>query len=96
MKNGDIAMMFITSGGDASDLRDGKDLRRLAISMKVCAEGKPLPCNVRCASHVGHQRELHSSTCRAACHATMHFAAAASKQQDVMMHACAGRDLRGA
>jgi hypothetical protein len=28
-------MMMITSGGDEADLRDGKDLRRLALSMQV-------------------------------------------------------------
>jgi len=28
-------MMMITSGGDEADLRDGKDLRRLALSMQI-------------------------------------------------------------
>ena len=35
MKNGDMAMMFITSKGDEPDVRDGKDLRRLALGLKV-------------------------------------------------------------
>lgn len=35
IKNGEITMMMITSGGDEADLRDGKDLRRLALSMQV-------------------------------------------------------------
>jgi hypothetical protein len=28
-------MMMITSGGDEPDLRDGKDLRRLALTLQV-------------------------------------------------------------
>jgi hypothetical protein len=32
-------MMMITSGGDEADLRDGKDLRRLALSMQARAGG---------------------------------------------------------
>lgn len=35
IKNGEITMMMITSGGDEADLRDGKDLRRLALSMQI-------------------------------------------------------------
>ncbi|KAI8463160.1 MAG: hypothetical protein J3K34DRAFT_527209 [Monoraphidium minutum] len=35
IKNGDVTMMMITSGGDEADLRDGKDLRRLALSMQI-------------------------------------------------------------
>lgn len=35
MRNGQIQMMIITSTGDEPDVRDGKDLRRLALSMKV-------------------------------------------------------------
>ena len=35
MRNGEIDMMFITSTGDEPDVRDGKDLRRLALSLKV-------------------------------------------------------------
>eukprot|EP00775_Hariotina_reticulata_P009331 gene9331-9495_t len=35
LKNGDITMMMITSSGDEPDLRDGKDLRRLALTMQV-------------------------------------------------------------
>ena len=35
MKNGDIAMMFITSTGDEPDVRDGKNLRRSALSLKI-------------------------------------------------------------
>lgn len=35
LKNGEIQMMFITSAGDEADVRDGKDLRRLALAAKV-------------------------------------------------------------
>lgn len=35
MRNGEIDMMFITRSGDEPDVRDGKDLRRLALSLKV-------------------------------------------------------------
>ncbi|CAL8467948.1 g7486 [Coccomyxa elongata] len=35
MKNGDISMMFITSTGNEEDVRDGKNLRRLALALKV-------------------------------------------------------------
>ena len=35
MKNGDIAMMFITSTGDEPDVRDGKNLRRNALALKI-------------------------------------------------------------
>ncbi len=35
MKNKEVTMMMITSGGDESDLRDGKDLRRLALALQV-------------------------------------------------------------
>ena len=35
IKNGEVVMMMITSGGDEADLRDGKDLRRLALSMQI-------------------------------------------------------------
>jgi len=35
MKNGDIAMMFITSAGDEPDVRDGKNLRRAALALKI-------------------------------------------------------------
>jgi carbamoyl-phosphate synthase large subunit len=35
IKNGELVMMMITSGGDEADLRDGKDLRRLALSMQI-------------------------------------------------------------
>ena len=38
MRNGEIDMMFITSTGDEPDVRDGKDLRRLALSLKVRRE----------------------------------------------------------
>jgi hypothetical protein len=37
LKNGEITMMMITSSGDEPDLRDGKDLRRLALTLQVCA-----------------------------------------------------------
>lgn len=36
LKNGEITMMMITSSGDEPDLRDGKDLRRLALTLQVC------------------------------------------------------------
>lgn len=35
LKNGDITLMMITSSGDEPDLRDGKDLRRLALTLQV-------------------------------------------------------------
>lgn len=35
LKNGEIAMMIITSTGDESDVRDGKELRRAALAHKV-------------------------------------------------------------
>ena len=35
IKNGDIAMMMITSKGDEPDVRDGKNLRRLSLGLKV-------------------------------------------------------------
>lgn len=35
LKNGEITMMMITSSGDEPDLRDGKDLRRLALTLQV-------------------------------------------------------------
>eukprot|EP00879_Flechtneria_rotunda_P008192 GHRR01008582.1.p1 GENE.GHRR01008582.1~~GHRR01008582.1.p1 ORF type:complete len:946 (+),score=318.01 GHRR01008582.1:215-3052(+) len=35
LKNGDITLMMITSSGDEADLRDGKDLRRLALTLQV-------------------------------------------------------------
>jgi carbamoyl-phosphate synthase large subunit len=35
LKNGDIKMMIITSAGDEPDVRDGKDLRREALSQSV-------------------------------------------------------------
>ena len=35
LKNGEIQMMFVTSTGDEADVRDGRDLRRLALGAKV-------------------------------------------------------------
>ena len=35
MRNGEVGMLFITSTGDEPDVRDGKDLRRLALSLKL-------------------------------------------------------------
>lgn len=35
MKNHEIVLMMMTSGGDESDLRDGKTLRRLALTMNI-------------------------------------------------------------
>ena len=35
LKNGEIQMMFVTSAGDEADVRDGRDLRRLALAAKV-------------------------------------------------------------
>ena len=35
MKNKEIAMMFITSTGDEPDIRDGKNLRRSALALKI-------------------------------------------------------------
>jgi hypothetical protein len=40
LKNGEITMMMITSTGDEPDLRDGKDLRRLALSLQVGEGGR--------------------------------------------------------
>jgi carbamoyl-phosphate synthase large subunit len=48
MKNGEVTLMMVTSSGDEPDLRDGRDLRRLALTLQVCcclpvvgrAEGK--------------------------------------------------------
>ena len=37
MRNGDIALMLITSTGDEPDVRDGRDLRRLALALKIPA-----------------------------------------------------------
>ena len=34
-QNGDIVMMMITSTGDETDVRDGKNLRRLSLGLKV-------------------------------------------------------------
>ncbi len=34
-QNGDIVMMMITSTGDETDVNDGKNLRRLALGLKV-------------------------------------------------------------
>lgn len=36
MKNKDIQMMMITSTGNEPDVRDGKNLRRLSLALKVC------------------------------------------------------------
>ena len=36
LKNKEIAMMMITSKGDEPDVRDGKNLRRLSLGLKVC------------------------------------------------------------
>lgn len=35
LKNSNIAMMFITSTGKEVDVADGRDLRRLALALKV-------------------------------------------------------------
>ena len=35
LKNGEIQMMFVTTAGDEADVRDGRDLRRLALAAKV-------------------------------------------------------------
>lgn len=35
LKNGEIQMMYVTSTGDEADVRDGRDLRRLALGAKV-------------------------------------------------------------
>ena len=41
MKNKDIQMMMITSTGNEPDVRDGKNLRRLSLALKV----GPLPAS---------------------------------------------------
>ena len=33
MRNGEVTLMMMTSGGDEADLRDGKELRRLALQV---------------------------------------------------------------
>lgn len=35
LRNGEIDMLIVTSSGDEADVRDGKDLRRLALAHKV-------------------------------------------------------------
>mmetsp|Transcript_22911 Transcript_22911/g.50216 ORF Transcript_22911/g.50216 Transcript_22911/m.50216 type:complete len:1179 (-) Transcript_22911:261-3797(-) len=35
MKNGEISLIMLTSTGDENDLRDGKDLRRLALGLGI-------------------------------------------------------------
>ncbi len=35
MKNGEISLIMLTSQGDAVDLQDGKELRRLALSLDI-------------------------------------------------------------
>jgi carbamoyl-phosphate synthase large subunit len=35
LKNGEISMLLLTTTGDEPDVRDGKDLRRLALALKV-------------------------------------------------------------
>lgn len=35
LRNGDIAMVLLTPSGDAYDIQDGKNLRRLALGLKV-------------------------------------------------------------
>ena len=35
LRNGDIAMVLLTPSGDEYDVQDGKNLRRLALGLKV-------------------------------------------------------------
>jgi len=35
MKNKEVTLIMMTSGGDDADLRDGKDLRRLALGLNI-------------------------------------------------------------
>ena len=35
LRNGEITMVFLTPSGDAYDVQDGKNLRRLALGLKV-------------------------------------------------------------
>lgn len=35
MKNGELSIIMMTSAGDESDLRDGKELRRLALGLGI-------------------------------------------------------------
>jgi carbamoyl-phosphate synthase large subunit len=35
LRNGEVSMLLISSSGDELDLRDGRDLRRLAVTLKV-------------------------------------------------------------
>lgn len=58
-QNGDIVMMMITSTGDETDVRDGKNLRRLALGLRV-----PIVTTVagaRATAQVGPMAKYHSS-----------------------------------
>ena len=35
LRNGDIALMVVTSSGDEADMRDGREIRRTAVGLKV-------------------------------------------------------------
>ena len=48
LRNRDIALLVVSSNGDAMDLADGRDIRRLALSLKVpprspCARAVAMP-----------------------------------------------------
>ena len=35
LRNGEISLMIVTSSGDATDLKDGREIRRTAVGLKV-------------------------------------------------------------
>ena len=55
MKNGDIQMMIITTAGDESDVRDGRELRRAALAQKV-----PIITTIAAARATGARRRMGS------------------------------------
>ena len=66
MRNGDVALMLITSTGDEPDVRDGRDLRRLALSLKIpivttlagARDGRRARGHARRAAHPGSHSRL--------------------------------------
>jgi carbamoyl-phosphate synthase large subunit len=35
LRDGDIALMVVTSSGDEADMRDGREIRRTAVGLKI-------------------------------------------------------------
>ncbi len=51
IRNGDIAMCLLTPSGDSYDVQDGKNIRRLALGLKVsCPPPPPPPSSLSLAS----------------------------------------------